>query len=129
MAHFIYKVLKSFTYAGDGIASAFGERNMKVHGLAMALVLFLSIFFRISVIEWLFILTMIGLVLSAEMMNTAIEEVCNSMRDELGLPYTSSKRARDVAAGAVLVLAVVAALIGFVIFIPKILALLGFILR
>lgn len=129
MARFIFKVLKSFTYAGDGIASAFGERNMKVHGIAIIFVLFLSIFFQISVIEWLFILTMIGVVLSAEMMNTAIEEVCNSMRDELGLPYASSKRARDVAAGAVLVLAVVSALIGFVIFIPKIIVLFGIILR
>jgi diacylglycerol kinase len=81
------------------------------------------------VTEWLFILTMIGLVLAAEMLNTAVEEVCNSMRDELGLPYASSKRARDVAAGAVLVLAVVAALIGCVIFIPKIAVLFGLILR
>ena len=119
MAHFIYKVLKSFTYAGAGIASAFGERNMKVHGVATVLVLCVSIWLRVSAIEWFFILMMTGLVLSAEMMNTAVEEVCNSMRDELGLPYASSKRARDVAAGAVLVLAAVAAVIGVIIFLPK----------
>lgn len=121
---FVFKVLKSFTYAGQGIVSAFGERNMKVHGMATIMVLFLGFFFQISLMEWILILLMIGLVMSAEMVNTAIEEVCNSMRDELGLPYKSSKRARDVAAGAVLVLAIVAAIIGSIIFVPRILSLL-----
>lgn len=124
MSKFIYKVLKSFTHAGDGIASGFAERNMKVHAVAAMIAIGLGVVFQLSVVEWLFILMMIGLVISAELMNTAIEEVCNCMRDELGLPYASSKRARDVAAGAVLVISVVSAMTGFVIFLPKLFALL-----
>ena len=120
MAHFIFKVLKSFTHAGRGIASGFGERNMRVHGIAMVLVLFLSFFFQITLMEWVLVVLMIGLVISAELINTAIEEVSNCMRDELGLPYKSSKRARDVAAGAVLVIAIVAAFIAWIIFSPRI---------
>jgi len=69
--------------------------------------------------EWILLLLMIGLVMSAELINTAIEEVCNCMRDELGLKYKSSQRARDLAAGAVLVLAMLAALIGGIIFFPR----------
>lgn len=121
---FVFKVLKSFTYAGQGIAAAFQERNMKVHGAAALMVSFLGFFFRISLMEWILVLLMIGLVMSAEMVNTAIEDVCNAMRDELGLPYKSSKRARDIAAGAVLVLAILAAIIGAIIFLPRISSLL-----
>jgi len=120
MATFVYKVFRSFTYAFKGIVSGFGERNMQVHGMATIMVLFLGFFFRVSLTEWLWLLLMIGLVTSAELLNTAIEEVCNCMRDELGLPYKSSQRARDVAAGAVLVLAVVAAVVGGIIFFPRV---------
>lgn len=119
MGKFVFKVLKSFTYAFKGIASGFAERNMRVHGTAAVMVVFLAFFFRVSMMEWILLLLMIGLVMSAELVNTAIEEVCNCMRDELGLKYKSSQRARDVAAGAVLVLAILAALIGGIIFFPR----------
>lgn len=120
MLHATYKVLKSFTYAIQGIICGFGERNMRVHGIVTLMVLFLGFFFQISLLEWIIVILLIGLVMSAEMINTAIEDVCNAMRDELGLAYKSSKRARDVAAGAVLVQAIVAATIGGIIFFPKI---------
>ncbi len=120
MDTFIFKVLKSFDYASKGIVSGFQERNMQVHAVAMGVVLFLSFFFQISLLEWLFIILAIGLVISAELMNTAIEEVCNSIRDEVGVPYASSRRARDVAAGAVLVMALAASCIGVLIFFPRI---------
>lgn len=116
MSKYIFKVLKSFTYAGQGIASGFQERNMQVHGIAMVLVLFLAMFFQISLMEWVLVILMIGLVIAAELINTAIEEMCNVMRDDLGASYGSTKRARDVAAGAVLVISIVAALVGWVIF-------------
>jgi len=116
---FFFKVLKSFTYAFKGISSGFSERNMRVHVTAAALVVLLAFFFRVSLMEWILLLLMIGLVMSAELINTAIEEVCNCMRDELGLKYKSSQRARDLAAGAVLVLAMLAALIGGIIFFPR----------
>lgn len=119
MIKFVLKVLKSFTYAFKGIASGFQERNMRVHGTMAVMVVFLAFFFRVSLMEWILLLLMIALVMSAELFNTAIEEVCNCMRDELGLKYKSSQRARDVAAGAVLVLAMLAAIIGGVILFPR----------
>lgn len=119
MLTFIYKVIRSFKFAGKGIVSGFQERNMRVHGVAMACVLFLGVFFQITLAEWVFVTIMIGLVIAAELLNTAIEEICNLLRDDLGLKYKATERIRDVAAGAVLVQAIVAFLVGWVIFFPR----------
>lgn len=124
MILFITKVLKSFIYAFNGIVSGFGERNMKVHGLAALLIIALSLFLNITLFEWLVVLLLIGLVIAAELVNTAVEELSNIVRDELKLGYVATKRARDVAAGAVLMIAIVAAIIGSVIFVPRLLPLL-----
>jgi undecaprenol kinase len=123
MSKFIHKFLKGFVYAFHGIKSGFAERNMRVHGVAAIVVICLSFFLHLVPWVWCIVLILIGIVMSAELMNTAIEDVCNHCRDELGLDYTSSRLARDTAAGAVLVVAIVAALVGSVIFVPKILAL------
>lgn len=125
MFQFWKKVLRSFIFATQGILSALQERNMKVHVMGLALVLFLGIWLRISHLEWIIILILSGLVISAEMVNTAVEELSNIVRDELKLSYGATKRARDVAAGAVLVLAFVSAVIGLSIFIPRIMSILG----
>ena len=74
--------------------------------------------------EWVIVLFLIGAVITAELFNTAIEEICNLATVKLKLRYSDTKVHRDLAAGAVLVIAVVAALIGMVIFIPKVLILL-----
>ena len=74
---------------------------------------------HISAIEWMIILLLIAAVWSAEMVNTAIEEICNIMVDRNDLAYYVTTRARDVAAGSVLVFAVVAAVCAAIIFIPK----------
>lgn len=124
MILFIAKVLRSFLYAFNGIVSGFAERNMRVHGLAAVSIILLSFLLQISLLEWLVVLLLIGLIFAAELVNTAVEELSNIVRDELKLSYSATKRARDVAAGAVLVLAIVAALIGSVIFVPRLLPLL-----
>jgi diacylglycerol kinase len=121
LIHAIYKTLKSFTYAFKGIWSGFSERNMRVHGIGAVLAVSLGIWLKISLSEWFVILLLIGAVFAAELINTAIEELANCLRDECHLPYRSTCRARDIAAGAVLVLAIVAAIIGVCIFGPKIL--------
>lgn len=116
----IQKFLMAFVYAGKGIFSGFAERNMRVHGLATILVVILSWYLKISKMEWLVILLLIACVWSAELANTAIEELANTIRDELKLNYGATKRARDTAAGAVLIIAVVSVVIGAMIFLPKI---------
>ena len=114
------KFFKAFIYAFNGIVSGFKERNMKFHGLATILVITTSWWLNLSKFEWFIVLVLMGLVWSAELVNTSIEELCDLVRDELSLEYKATQRARDTAAGAVLVLAIVATLIGLTIFVPKI---------
>lgn len=120
MFTFIYKVIRSFKYATQGLLSMLHERNMKVHILAAAFTVVMGNYLGLSKGEWYIILILIGAVFALEMMNTAVEELANIVRDELKLGYKATQRARDVAAGAVFVMAIMAALIGASIFIPKI---------
>jgi diacylglycerol kinase len=117
----IYKVIKAFGYAFNGWKRGLKERNVKIHlGFTIG-VLYASFLFRISKIELLIVILLIGAVISAELINTAIEEICNIVRDKLKLGYSDTTAARDLAAGAVLVVAVAAAIIGLIIFVPKVL--------
>lgn len=119
MFTFFYKVVRSFKYAFQGMISMLQERNMKVHLFAAFVAIILGNVYRLSLTEWFVILILIGIVFALEMVNTAIEELSNIVRDELKLSYKATQRARDVAAGAVFVMAIIAALIGSAIFLPK----------
>lgn len=114
----------AFYYAGRGILAGLSERNVRFHVCVMVLVLLASWWFRLTQTEWFVVLLLIAMVISAELVNTAVEDLANHMRDELGLSFSSTTRARDVAAGAVLVVAIVAAVIGMIIFMPKLVAIL-----
>lgn len=115
----LHKFIKGFDYASQGVFSGFDERNMKVHGVAATVVLLAGWYYSISTYEWLVVLVLIGAIWSAEMVNTAVEEVCNILNDTNDIAPHVTKRARDVAAGAVLILAVVAVICAALIFIPK----------
>lgn len=121
MLNKLQKFFKGFFYAGRGIFSGFKERNMRVHGLAMAIVLALGFWLKLNSNEWQTVLILIAIVMSAELSNTAIEELANLVKDQLKLSYQATTRARDTAAGAVLMIAIVAAIIGLWVFVPKIL--------
>lgn len=114
-----------FVHAFQGIKTGFGQRNMRVHGFVAVLVVLAGIFLRISTIEWFIVIFLIGVVWAAELFNTAIENEANIMRDTLGAPYSIMGKAKDLAAGAVLVVAIAAGIIGLAIFVPKVLVLLG----
>ena len=116
----IKKFFKGFVYAFNGIIAGFTERNMRVHGVAAIVVISASWYYQISTTEWIIILLLIAAVWSAEMVNTAIEEVCNILVDRNDLAYYVTTRARDVAAGSVLVLAIVAFICAVLIFTPRI---------
>lgn len=109
---------ESFVHAGNGILQAFKtENNIKRHTLAGALAVLAGVVLRISPIEWCIVLLLIGFVFVAEMLNTAIEYtvdmVCGDTYNEL------AKYSKDIAAGATLVAAITALMIGAVIFVPK----------
>lgn len=112
------KLINSFKYAFTGMWSAYkSERNMKIHIAVAILVILFGIFLQISTYEWLACIVCFAMVIGAEMFNTAIETVV-----DIAMPKKDerAKKAKDVAAGGVLVFAIGSAIIGSIIFIPKI---------
>ena len=106
----------SFKYAFEGIAAAFKEEpNLKFHFVAAALVILAGLYFQITHTEWLVLILTIGLVLTLELTNAAIEAVVDSFTDKV---HPGAKLAKDVAAGAVLTGAITATAIGLIIFLP-----------
>ena len=119
----IKRLSKSFGYAFVGFKKSFKEEsNMKIHILISILVILFGFLFKVSRLEWIVLLFAIGLVLGAELLNTSIENlvdlVCKDKNDQAGL-------VKDVSAAFVMVLAIVAAIVGLIIFVPKILNVLG----
>ena len=111
---------KSFGYAFEGIFTGIKkERNMKIHCLAMLCVVAAGLLLRISISEWCLCLVLFGLILSLELVNTAVEAVVDLVTEE---KRPLAKLAKDTAAGAVLIAAIMAAGAGLLIFVPKILA-------
>ena len=106
--------LRGFKYAFCGIVHCIkNERNMRFHTVAALYVLVFARFFDFSREDYILLLLTIGGVLSAEMFNTAIEELCNKVSSEY---HPLIKFSKDCAAGAVLVLAIFAAVSGFILF-------------
>lgn len=113
---------KSFGYAFEGIfAGIRGERNMKIHCFAAVCVIVAGVLFHISVTEWCICLVLFGLILSLELVNTAIEAVVDLVTED---KKPLAKLAKDTAAGAVLIAAVMAAMAGLLILVPKLVSLL-----
>ena len=115
-------LLKSFAYAINGIVYFFAnDRNGRIHLAAAVWVTIAGIYFNISVMEWMILLLCIALVISMEMLNHALENICDSVHTA---HHPLIKTAKDVAAAAVLCSAVISAVIGMLIFVPKISAML-----
>jgi diacylglycerol kinase len=115
------RFLLGFKFAGEGIRYVVRtQRNARIHlgiGLAVALA---GIYFRISAIEWAIISITFGLVFSAEMINTVAEMAVDLL---IQRHHPMAKAAKDVGAGAVLVAAVSAVVVGVAIFGPRLWAL------
>ncbi len=113
----IAKRLKSFTYAFNGFKILFKEEhNARIHAAIGILVLMLSIYFGLNINEWMAILFSIGLVFSAEIFNSAIENLCDFVSPQWN---DKIKKVKDLSAAAVLLSAIIAVAIGLIIFIPK----------
>lgn len=117
------RFFKSFSYSIEGLKYAYKyEQSMMIHVIATILVIAVNIFFQVTGIEWLITILAIGMVLSAELINTAIEAVVDLVTLEI---HPLAKIAKDCASAATFVLAMMAAVIGCVIYIPYILGVLG----
>ena len=114
---------RSFKAAFEGIASTYKkEQNIKIHTIISLIVIVGGIVFKINYIEWLVCLVLIGFVLMAEFFNTAIEYVVDLASPNI---HPLAKAAKDTASAGVLMMSIISALIGCVIFIPKIIDFVG----
>lgn len=113
------KIRNSFKYAIEGIWTSFKtERNMKIHIFLMILVIIAGIILKINKSEWIICIILFAIVIGSELFNTSIETIVDMVMPEKN---EKAKIAKDVSAGAVLVVAIGAAIIGLVIFVPRIL--------
>ena len=114
-------LLKTLSYGFNGILYTLKhERNMVIHFLIMILVIIAGIVFKITFVEWGVCFVLFALVLSLELMNTALENVVDLVTEE---KKPKAKVAKDASAGAVLVAAIFAVIIGISIFLPRLLEL------
>lgn len=110
------KQLRSFGYAWKGICSCVGrEQNLSFHLIATVIVVAVGWWLNISRTEWMIVIACIGVVIAAELFNTAIELLVDLVSPQR---HPIAGRVKDVAAGAVLVCAIAAAAIGTLIFAP-----------
>lgn len=111
------KLTLSFKYASEGIITTIKEeRNMFIHFLIAIIVVITGIYVRLSLNEWFICLLLFALVFSLELINTAIENTVDLVATKKN---KKAKMAKDAAAGAVLIAAIFASIIGIIIFLPK----------
>ena len=116
MNYDLKKQLRSFGYAWKGIQSCVGkEQNLSFHLIAAMAVIIAGIVLGITRTEWIMVVMCIGTVIAAELFNTAIEKLVDLVSPER---HPVAGQVKDIAAGAVLICAVAAAIIGLIIFIP-----------
>ena len=110
------KRIKSFGYAFKGIASLLKrEHNAWIDCIAIIVVTLAGLHFGITRTEWCIVCLCFGIVLAAEGFNTAIERLVDLVSPDF---HPVAGDVKDVAAGAVLICAIAAAIIGMIIFIP-----------
>ncbi|MDR0303401.1 MAG: diacylglycerol kinase family protein [Chitinispirillales bacterium] len=122
--NFIKKRIDSVRYALNGIFLIIStQHNAWIHFLMTVFVVVLSLFLKVSAVEWTMLVLAIVSVWVAEALNTAIEHLGDSVSPDEYHPLIG--KSKDVAAGAVLIAAIGAAIIGIIVFLPKILAFYG----
>lgn len=110
--------LRSFRYAFAGLRLLLREEhNARIHATITVLVVVAGIVLRVSPVEWGVLMICIGMVLAAEAFNSAIERVANYLTTERDDRIRDIK---DLAAGAVLLCAIAAAIVGLIVFVPHI---------
>lgn len=110
-------MLKSFRDAWNGIVlAARTQRNVRVQLIVTSLMIGAGVYFSLSPVEWCIAVLAMGLVMGLEIMNTSIEELVNFVSPER---REEARRIKDLAAGAVLIAAITALIVGIFILVPK----------
>lgn len=111
------KRIQSFRYAFQGIVTLFrDEHNARIHLFVFILVCIAGLLLKINLSEWMILLLVSGVVFALELVNTALENLCDFVSPQF---QKQIKKAKDTAAAAVLVSAITAVVLGFIVFIPK----------
>ncbi len=119
MLPYLSSRVRSFRYAFEGIGYVFRtQKNAQIHLVVIVLVLVLAVWLAIPLSETAIILLSIGIVLGAEFFNTALESIVNLISPG---QHPLAKITKDVSAGAVLLLAIIAVVIGILILGPPLL--------
>lgn len=114
----MYNFFKGFGYAFNGLVVFFRhERNGRIQLGVSVLVAVLACLLQVSTSDWIILLGCIATVLSFEMINSAIEKLCNLVHPKY---HPAVKVIKDISAGAVLWMSVISSIIGVIIFLPKI---------
>ena len=109
------KQLRSFGYAWKGIRCCIGkEQNLSFHLIATVVTVIAGFLLEITRIDWMIVILCIGVVIAAELFNSAIEKLVDLVSPER---HPIAGQVKDIAAGAVLVCAATAAIIGLIVFI------------
>ncbi|MES2140814.1 MAG: diacylglycerol kinase family protein [Bacteroidota bacterium] len=109
--------IKSFGFAIEGIITFFKtQHNAWIHAFATVIVVVVGFVLKVNNAEWCLLATAIAMVFISEMLNTAIEFLTDIVSPGYNI---QAKKVKDVAAGAVLISAIAAVVIGVIIFLPK----------
>lgn len=114
-------IIKSFGYAISGVLRLIKEeRNAKIHAVAALSAISAGFYFDINLLEWTMVIIAIALVIITEAVNTVLENLLDHMHPER---HPTVGKIKDMAAGAVLIAALAALIIGLLVFLPKLIAL------
>ena len=114
----ISKRLKSFKYAFNGLRILLTEEhNSRVHFIVAICTIIAAFYFNIIVEEWIALIFAIGFVITVEIINSSIENICDFISPE---KHDLIKKVKDLAAAAVLISVITAVIIGLIVFIPKV---------
>ena len=117
----IKKFINSFSYPIRGLKYAYrNEQNLTVDVGISILVAIAGFIFKLNSTEWVVVAFTIGAVISLELVNTAIEAAIDMVTEEY---HPLAKVAKDTSAAAVFIIAIVAAIVGLIIFLPKVISL------
>lgn len=114
----LIRLVKSFSYAFRGLFKTFREeQNLQVQSIIGIIIIIFGFYFKIEPIEWCFIISVIFLVVLMEMINSAIERVADALKPRI---HAYVKELKDIMAATVMLSAILAIVVGLIIFIPYI---------
>lgn len=117
----IKRILNSFRYAFNGLIDTYRtEQSVWIYIPVALIVIIMGVLFKISTYEWIAVILILGIILSLELINTALEAVVDLVTKKYA---PLAKKAKDTVSAAVLIFAITSVIVGLIIFLPKFIAL------